>query len=307
MTDTTPDHRRRWPWPVALIVVIAAVLFTPPARQIADRFLASLRIARPQPVAVNLPAVPGATYRIQELVTGMLADSASTEHDEPGRTAATPSAASTIAGFALHLPRTRLDTPAVSVTGAHDVTVAINRARFRTILDEAGKSGVVVPPAVEGAVVTMHTPAAVVLRYGHCPAPAPATLATQVQGPPPPPPDVGDCIELTETPQVVATAPSGVAFDQLVEIALELSGLSPERAATFQRQLDWRSTLALSLPRFVRSFDTVTVAGAPGLLFGAGGRRGPSYVLVWAKSGIVYALTGYGNSADGVAAANAIN
>ena len=106
---------------------------------------------------------------------------------------------------------------------------------------------------------------------------------------------------------MVATAPAGMAFDQLVEIALELSGLSPERAAVFQRQLDWRSTLALSLPRFVRSFDTVTVAGAPGLLFGAGGRRGPAYVLVWARDGIVYSLTGYGNSADGVAAADAVH
>ncbi len=289
------------------LVVVAAVTFTTPGRSLANRFLASLRIARPQPVAVDLASAPAANYRIQQLISGMLADSASSIRDEPGRTVPTPSQADTVAGFRVHVPATRRDTPSVSIIGAHDITVTIDRSRFRTILAEAGKHDVTVPAAVQGAVVTMHTPRAVQLRYGHCPSPAPATLTAQVQGPPPPPPDVAECIELTETPQVTASAPSGVAFAQLVEIALELSGLSPERAVTFQHQLDWRSTLAVSLPRFVRSFDTVTVGGVPGLLFGAGGRRGPSYVLVWSKTGIVYSLTGYGNAADGVAAANAIN
>jgi hypothetical protein len=266
-----------------------------------------LRLARPEPVAVNLPAGPAATYRIQQLVTGMLADSVTTERDDANRPAATPTAASAMAGFALQLPRTRLDTPTVIVIGAHDVAVAINRERFRTILDEAGESNVAVPVSVDGSTLSMHTGPAVELRYGHCPSPAPATLATEVQGPPPPPSDVADCVELTETPQVVASGPPGVAFDQLVEIALELSGLSPERATLFQHRLDWRSALAPSPPRFIRSFDTVSVAGAPGLLFGAGGRRGPAYVLVWARNGLVYSLTGYGNAADGVSIANGID
>ncbi len=305
MTTRSGLHRGWW-WITGTLVAVA-VLLSAPGRQLFERFLASLRIARPQSVAVNLPAAPGATYHIQELVAGMLADSASSEHNGPNRTAATTADAGAIAGFVPQLPRGRPDTPSISITGAHDVTVAIDRQRFRTILAEAGQSGVTVPASVQGAAVTMHTPPAVELRYGHCPGPAPATLATQVQGPPPLPANVADCIELTETPQVVATAPPGVAFEQLVEIALELSGLSPDRAATFQRRLDWRSTLALSPPRFIRSFDTVTVAGAPGLLFGAGGRRGPAYLLVWARNGIVYSLTGYGNPADGESIANRID
>jgi hypothetical protein len=37
-----------------------------------------------------------------------------------------------------------------------------------------------------------------------------------------------------------------------------------------------------------------------------GGRRGPTYALVWVQGGVVYTLTGYGSSADAVPLAKSL-
>lgn len=295
-------------WSLAVLVVAGAALasLTSPGQAATQRFLASLRINRPQAVAVNIPSGAGTGYQLQEMLGGMLGDSSALIRAEPDRPASTPAGAAAMAGFAVQVPGSRHDQPTATVIGANDLSVNVNRSRLMTILAEAGMRDVVVPASVNGSTVTVHTPAAVRLDYGHCPAPATGTLASQIQGPPPLPENVADCIRLVEARSVVANLPAGIALGKLVEIALELSGLSPERAAAFQRRFDSHATLAMSLPRFVRSFDSVAVGGAPGLLFSSGGRRGPAYVLIWSKDGLAFSLTGYGNVADAVPLAAAI-
>ena len=182
----------------------------------------------------------------------------------------------------------------------------VNRPQLLTILREAGKQDVVVPEGVNGAPVTVRTPRGVRAQYGHCPLPVPATIQGQIQGPPPASTGNGDCIVLTERPATTVDAPPGLDPALLVGIGLELSGMSPNQALAFQRAFDWRSTLSVSLPRFIRSYDSVTVAGAPGVLFGMGFRRGPSYQLIWARQGVVYSLVGYGSSADALPLASSL-
>jgi hypothetical protein len=67
--------------------------------------------------------------------------------------------------------------------------------------------------------------------------------------------------------------------------------------------MDWRSMLTLSVPRQLRAYEQVKVAGTQGVLLSLGGRRGPGYTLTWAKSGMAYALTGFGDSSRAVALA----
>ena len=93
---------------------------------------------------------------------------------------------------------------------------------------------------------------------------------------------------ITETPSVVATIPAGLDTAAVLEIALELNGMSPNQARDFQRVLDWRTALAASPPRGVRSYELVHVGSAPGMLIITGGRRGPTYGLTWMANGIVY-------------------
>ena len=92
----------------------------------------------------------------------------------------------------------------------------------------------------------------------------------------------------------------------LMEIALELSGMSPVQAQSLPHTLDWKSALAISFPRNLRSIEAKDVHGAPAMLLVTAGRRGPTWELLWAKGPLVYALTGYGDSAAALAVANSI-
>jgi hypothetical protein len=291
---------------VALVVFLSA---TTPGRGAALTFFQSLRIAKPQPVSVNVPGFsgPAATRRLQDAVSGMIADSVRVMLDEPDQSVPNPAAASHLAGFGARLPEARRDPPTLIVLGAHAVAMSVNPSQLRTIFAESGRPNVDLPPSLNGASVTIKTPPAIRAQYGHCPVPVANTLQNQIQGPPPPSTDNGDCVVLVESPPASADVPSGLDMTQLVTIGLELSGMSPNQTQAFQRLFDWPSALSLSMPRFMRSYDSVSVDGVRGMLLNTAGRRGPTYELIWTKNAIVYSLTGYGSSADAVPLANSTN
>src|SRR5258706_506427 len=128
--------------------------------------------------------------------------------------------------------------------------------------------------------VAARAPRAGRAQYGNCPGPQAATPQNQIQGPPPPTTDNGTCIVLIQGPPVSADVPAGLDLAQLVEIGLELSGMSPNQASAFQKLLDAKSTLVLSMPRGMRSYAEVSVAGTTGVLVTTASRRGPTYSLV---------------------------
>ena len=115
-----------------------------------------------------------------------------------------------------------------------------------------------------------------------------------------------DCVILTEGPSPEVNVPTGLDIQQLAEIGLELAGMTPAQAQQFLHTVDWKSTLGISIPRFMRSYEAVKVNGVEGTLLDMAGRRGPTYTLIWAKNGTVYSLTGFGNSGDAVALANSV-
>ena len=296
--------RRKEPWAaLALVTSIATFLsLTTPGRGLAQRFFASLRIAKPQAVSVNVPsfAGPNAGRQLQDAIGPMIADTVAVTLDERDLPVAGIEAARRLAGFAPQLPRTRRDPPMLIVIGARATSMTVRVDQLRTILREAGKPAAQLPRSLDGALVTIRTPRAVRAQYGHCPAPVANTLQGQIQGPPPASTDNGDCIVLTQRPITSASVPAGLDIAQLVEIALELAGLSPNQTQIFQKTFDWHATLSVSVPRFIRSYELVDVNGDPGMLLNTGGRRGPSYVLLWTKRGMVFSLAGYGSSRDAV-------
>jgi len=144
------------------------------------------------------------------------------------------------------------------------------------------------------------------VRYGHCPTLEGQTLTNQIAQRPPPDVQIADCVILEQRPVVAVQAPSSLDMARLTGIALEVAGMSPNQAADFQRVLPWQAALALTMPRFMRAYDTTSVNGAPAMLINTAGRRGPTYELLWTAGGRAYALTGYGNSADAVGIAASI-
>lgn len=300
-------RRRLWLWPVVAIVVVAAATTTP-VRAGTGRFIASLRMAKPTPVSTSLAGGAATTgnRRLQDAVAAMVTASPTVTRDEADEPATNGTMAASLAGFAVHRVSARRDSASFAIVGARDVSASIDRSQLRTILDEAGRADVPTSDAIAGATIQLRAPRAVRIQYGHCPPPASNTLQGQLQGPPPPSTDYGDCVELFESPPMAGSAPDALRMDQLAEIALELTAMSPNQTRDFQRIFDWRSTLVIPLPRGMRSYDTVSVGGSPGMLINTAARRGPTYALAWRDTGLVYVLSGYGNPGDAVALARSV-
>lgn len=301
--------RKRWYY-VAIVGIIIAlvVVLTAPGQNLWQQFFSSLRIEKPKAVSVTIPGFSGSasSRRLEDAIAGMLADTTDVTLEEKDQPALTRATVSQLAGFVALLPQKRTDSATLILTGARSVAMTVNRSQLQTIYSEAGEASVPLPASLNGTRVVLKTPRAVRADYGHCPVPVASTLQGQIQGPPPPSTDNGDCIILTQSPPISADVPAGLDMQQLVGIGLELSGMSPVQRQGFQKIFSWQSVLSMPLPRFMRSYDSVTVNGTPAMLLNTAGRRGPTYELFWASNNIVYSLVGYGSSADAVPLANSL-
>ncbi len=297
-SSETPPRAPLWLATIIIVIVVVALSFVPIGGQSArHRFFATLRIAKPKPVTAG--AAGGNPNRTLPVMIGaMLADSVTVAGDDPDQSAADIAAASKLAGFSAPMPAAREDKPTITVIGAREVRVSMKRDQLQTTLTQAGLGRGQVPAAFDGVAVSFTTPRAIKEQFGKCPEPLANTIAAQLQGPPPPSTDFGNCIVLVVTPATTGSYPAGLDVEQLVDVALELSGMSPQQAQSFQARFDWHAAMSLTLPRGMRSYDTLDVSGVRGMLLNTGGRRGPTYALIWAKDNKVFALTGYGSSAD---------
>jgi hypothetical protein len=100
--------------------------------------------------------------------------------------------------------------------------------------------------------------------------------------------------------------PPGLDIQHLAEIGLEVAGMNSTQSHDFLQTVDWKSTLSMTVPRFLRSYQAVKVKGAQGTLLTLAGRRGPGYTLIWAKNGMVYSLVGFGDSTEAVDLASSL-
>ena len=292
------NTRARW-IVLAAAAVIAIVLAIPAGGQtLGGRFFASLRIAKPKPVTA-IAAAAGNSRQLQNVIAGILAETTGTAGVDLDTTIRGLDAASRTAGFEVLPLRGRTDPAVIEVLGGQTLALRVNASQVRTLFTEAGQSATV-PSSVAGKMVTLARGRGVQLRYGHCPTPVAATLQNQLQGPPPPSTDNGNCVILTETPMASVSTPAGLDTAAVMEIALELSGMSPNQAHDFRRLFDWPAALDIAPPRALRSYDATHVGDAPGMLMISAGRREPGYTLAWVRDGIVFTLAGYGSSGDAV-------
>lgn len=292
------------------VLVVAAIVIAwctfPPTRRLTERFFGSLREQKVQAVNVDLSNLVGrnANPALHEMITQMISDKVKVTASEKTQPATDASAASQLAGFHVELLTARKDAPELAVTGKHAFDLTIDRARLQEILKEAGRSDLTVPQSIDGANVAVTIPRAVTARYGECPGRPSATA--NVATPPPNSLQYVNCVRLHEGPSPQVNVPQGLDFAKLAQIALEVAGMTPSQAQQFLQTVNWKQTLGVSIPRFMRSYEAVQVNGAQGTLLNMAGRRGPTYTLVWAKNGMVYSLTGYGDSSNAVTLADSL-
>jgi hypothetical protein len=290
-----------------IVIVIIAWVTIPPTHRLTERFLDSLRMQKVQAVNVNLSnfSGPNANPTLQQMFTDMISKQVTTTVSEQPQTASNVADAAKVAGFQPELPRARKDKPELTVNGRHAFTLVVDRTRLQSILQEAGRSDLNLPQSIDGATVEVDIPRTLRARYGTCP--GRSSAAANVATPPPPSAmQYADCIFVVEGPSPQVNAPNNLDLAQLAEIGLELAGMTSDQAHAFLQTVDWRDTLGVSVPRFLRSYEGVTVNGAKGTLLGLGGRNGPTYTLTWTKGNMVYSLSGFGSSGDALSIAESV-
>jgi hypothetical protein len=292
------------------VVLLVGSLSIPGTRHLLQKSLGSLRMQKVQAVNVDLsPFVDAnANPTLHQMVAQMISDKVQilvNENDQPVSDAA---AATQMAGFHVQLISARKDSPILVVGGEHKVNVTVDRERLQEIVNEAGHPDLVLPQSLNGSSLAVQIPRSANIQYGTCPGPATATnaITSNITGPTPTTTQFSDCVRLREGPSPIVNVPSGLDVGNLAQIGLETGGMTPAQARDFLQTVDWKSTLSMSVPRFLRSYEEVKVAGTKGTLLSMAGRRGPGYTLIWAKNGIVYTLTGFGDSSQAIGLADSL-
>jgi hypothetical protein len=309
MTTAASSKKSVW-LALIVVVVVAGALSIPAVRNAAVKSLQSLRVQKIQTVNADFsPYIDAnANPSLHQMVTQMISDKVKVETNEEDHPVTDVAGARQLAGFDVKLISSRKDAPTMVVGGSHKIDVTVDRARLQAIATEAGHSDIVLPQSLDGQTVGVEVPRSVQLQYGTCPTAANASqvVADNITGPTPTTTQFSDCVRLREGPTPIVNMPSALDVGGLAQIGLETAGMTPAQASDFLHTVEWKAVLTLSVPRSLRAYQTVKVAGTDGTLLSMAGRRGPGYALIWTKSGIVYSLTGFGDSSQAVGLADSL-
>lgn len=289
----------------AAVALLALFLAFPGTRALAGEFLNLFRVQQVQVVSVDFTGLEQLTGdgALGNRFTELISDSIQIQQ-EPGEPVAAASAleASQLAGFDVRLPAGM--TPGqIYVSSGAAFTLKMDRARAQALLDEAGRSDLVLPASADGAEILVNIPASVSIGFGTCPAPdsnvSGNTEQSTTENRYP------DCVLFAQIPSPSVSAPADLDIEALARIGLEFTGMSPEEAAAFTDTIDWTSTLIVPIPQHA-SVEQVTVDGVTGTLIQRSS-DGSQFVLLWAKDGILYTISGLGtNSVQALDMANAL-
>jgi hypothetical protein len=279
-----------------VILALGLLLAFPATRALASELLNLFRVQQVTVLPIDTSGLEKLTgndalgNRLSDLISS--STEVTKEAAEPV-TAADASEAGKLAGFDVRLPKET--TPSnIMVSDSYAFTLTIDRTKTQALLDEAGRSDLILPEAIDGAEISVNVPASVNAAFGTCPDPNAKEDADQR--------DMGqrypDCLIFAQIPSPTVNAPVGVDMAELAQIGLEFTGMSREEAAALANTVDWTSTLVLPLPRDSAKYSDVSVDGVTGSLIQSESDYAPQFALVWVKDEIVYFLSGSGADAS---------
>jgi hypothetical protein len=285
---------------LAIIVILAVVFSFPQARAFAGQFLNLFRVQQVVVVPVDFTGIQMLTGNdtLGKQVSDLIASSVTTRQD-PGApvTASDAAQASQLTGFTVRVPQGM--TPSrFSVENAAAFTFKVDVAKVQALLDESGRSDLMLPTSINGADVSVNIPASVSVAYGTCPDPAAPDTGIGLNSGGSAGRRYPDCVILAEIPTPIVSAPADLNIAQLAQIGLEFTGMTSDQAAAFTQAVDWTSTLVIPLPRNVATYAQVTVDGVTGTLIQRPADDAPQYVLLWVKNGIIYAISSLGTDSQ---------
>lgn len=288
-----------------VIAILAIALLFPSVRAVANSFLGLFRVEQFTVVQVNtddLPGQLGSTSSFENL----LADNMTVEELGDSQEVADATEASALAGIPVRLPGNATGDLKLEVHPGAKASFQVDLPRVRALLDEIGRSDVVLPDEIDGATVELELPTSVVAGYGICDQTSEAAREAGVD--PDDPSSIRPfCTTLIQMVSPTVEAPPGLDVAVLGQAFLQFMGMSPEEAVQFSQQVDWATTLVIPIPRYGTTYEDVMVDGVPGTLINQSMEQyAPEFLLIWVKDGIVYALTGSGDAAHALEIANSL-
>ncbi|HEY6328315.1 MAG TPA: hypothetical protein VI756_03185, partial [Blastocatellia bacterium] len=287
---------------VATLVLVLALTNLWGSRTWAQQVLGLLRIEHVAPAPVTNDHFSPQQY---DMLGGGLArllsdDIRVTKDPGPLRAAASAGQAGALAGFNVRLPENSSLAPVLSVEGESGYRMKLNLVRLQSIVNNAGRPDIQLPPEIDGAAIDINIPKAVFAAYGECPPSGPELNPISS--------DFSNCIALIElTPPVVLT-PSNLNLPELAVIGLQVGGMSKDNAEAFTKTVDWTSMLVIPVPEHLATYQTVQVDGVQGVMINQNvGRGAPAaFALLWFKDGIDYWVVGRGDSSRAISIANSL-
>lgn len=294
---------------LAAAIILAVVFSFPQARAFAGQFLNLFRVQQVVVVPVDLTGIQSLTGNdtLGKQVSDLIASSVTTQQ-KPGTpvTAADAAQASQMAGFSVRVPQ-GMNPSRFSVENSSAFTLKIDVAKAQALLNESGRTDLVLPASINGQDVSVTIPASVSVAFGTCPDPAVPDTGAQLNGGGSAGRRYPDCVILAEIPTPTVSAPADLNISQLAQIGLEFSGMTSDQAAAFVQTVDWTSTLVIPLPKNAATYDQVSVDGVTGTLIQRPADDAPQFALLWVKNGIIYAISSLGtNSQQAIQMANSL-
>ncbi|HEX5809817.1 MAG TPA: hypothetical protein VFY25_14210 [Anaerolineales bacterium] len=291
----------------AALLILALVLAFPSTRALAGELLNLFRVQQVTVIPVDFTGLEQLTGdgALGNQFTELISNSVDMQQ-EPGEPvqAASADEASQLAGFTVRIP-SGMTPSQINVSGGAAFSMTLDRAKAQALLEEAGRSDLVLPASVDGAEISVDIPASVSVAFGTCPKPGTGVSGNNEQStterryP--------DCVILAQIPSPSVNAPADLDIEALARIGLEFTGMTAEEAAELTSTVDWTSTLVVPIPRNASIHEQVSVDGVTGTLIQRPSDETPQFALLWVRDGIIYAISGLGtNSAQAIEMANSL-
>lgn len=280
----------------AALAIVAVLIVSGPARAVAQKLLAMLRVKNVVVVPINTNVLSKDKGR---LFGDFLGSSSKVIKDEKPQPVTDREDASRIAGFAVRLPSILTERPRITVEGEHEVQFTVDYQRAQTLVSLLGRPDLQLPQEINGARIAVHIPRGVSAAYGDCPKPGPGGIPNDPSA---------NCMMVAQVPAPTVVTVPELNLAAVAEIALQVAGMPSDEARTFSRTIDWTSTLAIPVPIGLGNYETVTVDGVSGVFLS--GRFHSSlpmqYAVVWVKNGVIYHVGGIGNASMALPAAQSL-
>lgn len=286
---------------IPALLVVTLILSFPGARALASQLLDLFRVQQVAVVPVDLTGIGelNGNDALAKQISQLISDS-TTITKEPGDPveANDTNQASELAGFTVRAPA-GMEPSRIRVTSGAAFTLTVNGDKAQALLNQAGRSDLVLPDSIDGAEISVDIPSGVNLAYGTCPShdareydPDEQASRSQRYA------DYADCVIFAQIPSPSVTAPPSIDVPQLAQIALEFTGMKSEEAKALTESIDWTSTLVIPIPRDGSTYEQISVDGVTGTLIQRSFGSDPEYLLVWVKDGIIYAISGLSSDAQ---------